>query len=250
MPPEDNGQETRTNAQLGGMASSEHQAVERYLRFLAGDWKPPESKVDTAAWEAKIKDEPRLAQKVKLIAELERLESPVNKRKAMEVEEALALGGFLRHGESFSVRYGITYKAWRAMGVPPAVLRQMNMVPEYAPNPESKRTGGGYGNPGVMRNRGPEPTIRQRLLKLMAASDRGVTTRDVRDAEPALNTGSISGGFGGLRKLGLAEFNDATQRWYLTPTGIATVSELRPPEESQPEETPPGHTRRTAAAPV
>lgn len=127
-------------ASLGSSASVESRAIERYLQVVAGLWEPPAANEEAVkALEQRIRDEPRLVKRVQLVADLERLESPDRKRDAIAAEEAAALEGFVKHAGSFTERNGITYKAWRSMGVSPAVLKQAGVkVPASAADP--KRT--------------------------------------------------------------------------------------------------------------
>ena len=108
------------------MASTmaENKAVEQYLQWITNGTLPLKANQTEAITrlDARIKDEPRLHMKVRLIAERHRMANPAIDKEAL-VED------FVKHAGSFSERNGVTYAVWREMGVPVAVLTQAGLAP-------------------------------------------------------------------------------------------------------------------------
>jgi hypothetical protein len=167
-------------------ANVENRVVETYLQFLATGTLPPPPNLTTKQeqLQARIDNEPRLFMKVKLVSEMQALAAP-------SITAADLREGFVKHAPGFSERNHITYKAWREMGVPVAVLREMGMAvpsggkpgPHDYPRTRNKMTEE-FGREflAYLRDNGPEGTakhysykydyitqLRQRLLRLYPA---------------------------------------------------------------------------------
>jgi 1,6-anhydro-N-acetylmuramate kinase len=98
-------------------------AVDAYLAHINAD-KPRGRKVDKEALQAKIDAEESLAKKVILISQMhEAIERDQRAEAEAELEEA-----FLKHVNWFSDQHGITYNAWREIGVPANVLSKAGIT--------------------------------------------------------------------------------------------------------------------------
>lgn len=155
-------------SRLGASASVESRAVERYLRVIAGLYEPDLGpKVPVEVLEQRIREEPRLTKRVQLIADLERQESPDRKNELIAAEEVAARVGFVKYAGSFTERNGITYKAWRAMGVSPAVLKEIGV--RGVPSSVGQSSGRGQGAPGRPRRK-MTPEFGQEVLDVYNAA--------------------------------------------------------------------------------
>lgn len=100
----------------------ENKAVEAYLHFLATGELPmdPDREIKMEALEGRIATETRLHVKVVLIAQREAMVGPSTTAQELQAR-------FLDYGTTFGERNQVTYAAWRAMGVPPRVLKAMGL---------------------------------------------------------------------------------------------------------------------------
>jgi hypothetical protein len=103
-------------------STNENKWVEAYLHYLATQELPTDTSTEASreALDTQIESEERLHVKVKLIAQRLKLDGPSITPKQLEER-------FLDYGATFGERNQITYPAWRAMGVPPRVLRAMGL---------------------------------------------------------------------------------------------------------------------------
>jgi hypothetical protein len=116
-------------------ATNENRWVEAYLTYLATKTLPvdPTREERRKVLQQQIENEAQLHRKVVLIAQLQALDDPQVTAKELERR-------FLDYGATFGTRNNITYRAWRAMGVPPRVLKEMRLVEQRAPrDPEQPK---------------------------------------------------------------------------------------------------------------
>ena len=114
-------EDARQRQAHGGTVGSASQAVNVYLAYLNEHepvkGRPPKSSAELAE---DIGQETNFARKLILIQRhLEALDREADAQRAPRREE-----NFVRHAKLFGDHYGITWAAWRSMGVPAAVLRQ------------------------------------------------------------------------------------------------------------------------------
>ena len=107
-----------------GVTMRENKAIEAYLQYLATKKLPLPTGIDgkREALEQRIKNEKRLVTKVQLISDLHALERPT-----VTAEDLVE--GFVKNAPGFAERTGVTYQAWREMGVPVEVLKQAGFEP-------------------------------------------------------------------------------------------------------------------------
>jgi hypothetical protein len=104
----------------GGHVGAASLAVNAYLQAIAdepGRGRPPKS---SAELEKMMADEPNLAKRLVLVQrQLDAVarESQAGQRANLEAR-------FVRNAKTFGDHYGISYAAWRSMGVQPLVLRE------------------------------------------------------------------------------------------------------------------------------
>ena len=123
----------------GGHIGASSLAVNAYLEYVAeqeGDRRGPKPKSSDQLDEM-IKAEPNLARKLVLIQQqLDALERENKASVGPRLEEK-----FIRHARTFGDHYGISYGAWRMMGVSASVLRQAGIEPAAVEEARPSRKG-------------------------------------------------------------------------------------------------------------
>ena len=111
-------------------STNENRWVEAYLQYVATGELPmdPNREARRQALEAQIEGEAQLYKRVTLVAQLLALDDPGISAKELEAR-------FLDYGATFGERNHITYKAWRAMGVPAKVLKAMGLSEQRMTKP-------------------------------------------------------------------------------------------------------------------
>jgi len=113
--------QAKENMQLGAKAM---RAIEAYLVYI-NQYKTRGRPLSSESLENKIADEARLAQKVILIA---KLHEAIRREELAQEEEALKKE-FVKYAPWFSEQHGVTYPAWREIGVSAFVLAEAGIKP-------------------------------------------------------------------------------------------------------------------------
>lgn len=122
-----------TDGHRSAIAASrrESETVRAYLEWLVTPWapgrrrSPEQTKARLAALERELSEAPA-------IRRLQLLQERIDLRAALEappVDDGVALeDGFVEVAAAYSERRGISYGAWREVGVPAAVLRRAGVA--------------------------------------------------------------------------------------------------------------------------
>lgn len=114
---------TKANRKTDPRRAPAHRAVSAYLKLIrssGGSYEELRSERDEIY--AKLKTTTDPVKQLKLIQRRISLDSQLTRARNAERREIKVLANFTEHAKAFAEENGITYSAWRKMGVPVEVL--------------------------------------------------------------------------------------------------------------------------------